>query len=94
VRVADSRALQLLATVLDGADMGEGRRVEERRCRLCKNWMVRFTAAAGLQAKVGVAADAVVCVSTDGGLLGMPCLGALEAKPLLEALKKGSRVRP
>lgn len=91
MRIADSKAKRLLLTVLDGSDEGDGTRVPEERCRACGNYKVRFESSAGLVQKVRIPTDAISCVTTEGGLIGGACLGALKAAPLLSALKKGAK---
>lgn len=80
MKITESRAVQLLATVLDGSAMGDGTSVPAMTCGICSNWKVRFTASAGLVARCKVAQDTVTCVNTR-------CLAALKAKPMLDALK-------
>ncbi len=91
MRVSESCARILLAIVLDGSDQGDGARVPLKVCDKCGNYLVRFETSPGLQKKTGTAATTDVCVTTEGGILGGPCWGAIRAKPLLDALKKGSK---
>jgi hypothetical protein len=91
MKVSESRARILLSIVLDGSDQGDGVRVPERPCDKCGNWLTRFEASPGLQRAAGVAAVTEACVTTSGyGFLGF-CPRAAAAKPLLDALKNGTR---
>jgi len=90
MKIADSQARQLLATVLDGSDMGGGHRVEEQRCTLCRAFLVRFTVSAGLSQALGLPSEMVSCTNTKTGL-GIPCIGALKAKPFLDALSRATK---
>lgn len=91
MRVSESRALILLAVVLDGRDQGDGVKVPHMNCMRCGNFMVRFEASPGLQQAAGVAHLTEACVDTSGGFMGLPCGGALAAKPLLDALKTAAK---
>lgn len=90
MNVAAAQSAMLLAVVLDGSDPGDGKSVPARACRLCGAWLVRFVASPGLQRRCGVEPVTEACTNTKA-FVGLPCPGAIKAKPLLDALKDATR---
>lgn len=89
MRVSESQAVALVLTKLNGhPDTG----APAQLCKLCRKPLIQVATSPGLRREAGSdLTRQAVCMNTKTRL-GVPCLGALGAKSLLDILQKVAAV--